>query len=132
MINEAKQAKGLTGQVVVDLHPDRPDYRGLALGDQIVSLQADPRFEELEEAGALVDKNQDAHAVLDNLFLVSGYIPRTTKYERGLRNAMRFDNDDKDWVSDESIADERFLACNIKGLVHLSLILSPYPFPISL
>lgn len=132
MINEAKQAKGLTGQVVVDLHPDRPDYRGLALGDQIVSLQADPRFEELEEAGALVDKNQDAHAVLDNLFLVSGYIPRTTKYEQGLRNAMRFDSDDKDWVSDESIADERFLACNIKGLVHLSLILSPYPFPISL
>lgn len=115
MINDAKQARGLSDKVVVDLHPDRPDYRGLALGDKIISLQADPKFEELEEAGALVDKNQDTHAVLDDLFLISGHIPRTTKYEQGLKNAMRFDIEEKDWVSDESIADERFLACKLKG-----------------
>ena len=116
MINDAKQAKGLPGKVVVDLHPDRPDYRGMAIGNKIISLQADPSFEELEKAGAVVDKNHETHTVLDCLFLVSGHIPRATKYEQGLKNAMRFDAEENDWFSDETICDERFLACNLKGM----------------
>ena len=116
MINDAKQAKGFLGKVGVDLHPDRPDYRGLAIGNKIISLQADPSFEELEKAGAIVDKNYETHIVLDDLFLVSGHIPRTTTYEQGLKNALRFDIEENDWFSDESISDERFLACKLKGM----------------
>lgn len=117
MIREAKEEKGLSDTgVVVDLHPSRPDYRGLGIGDNIISLQADPTFEEIGNAGATIDKHSEAHTVLDDMFLISGEIPRVTPYEHGLKNAMRFDKDDGEWFSDEMIADERFLMCNLKGM----------------
>ena len=115
MIKEAKQAQGLSDELVVDVHPDRPVYRGIALPEIVISLEADPTFEELSGAGAVVDKQSEAHTVLDDMFLISGEIPRVTPYETGLRNAIRFDPEEKDWYSDEVIADERFLACNLKG-----------------
>lgn len=118
MIKEAKQAQGEPGDLIVDLHPDRPVYRGIApptLPENIISLQADPTFEELSSAGAVVDKHDESHTVLDDMFLISGEIPRVTPYETGLRNAVRFDPEEKEWISDELIADERFLVCNLKG-----------------
>ena len=116
MINDAKRAQVLSNNLVLDLHPDRPDYRGLAIGHKIISLQADPSFDELEAAGGTVDKQDNTHTVLDDFFLVSGEIPRRTSYEHGLKHAMRFDHEENDWFSDEVIADERFLMCNLKGL----------------
>lgn len=115
MIQEAKQAAGRTDQVVVDLHPDRPVYRGMASPERIVSIEADPTFEELTAAGAIVEKSDEPHTVLDDMFLVSGEIPRVTKYEQGLKGSVRWDPEAKDWSSDEAIADERLLACNLKG-----------------
>lgn len=117
MIAEAKNAKGHTDKVAVDLHPDRPDYRGFALGPNIVSFQADPTFEELEAAGGAIQKHDEAHTVLDNFFLISGEIPRQTAYENGIKGGMRFDKEEKDWFSDELISDERFLVCNLKGMI---------------
>ncbi|PKY07938.1 metallo-beta-lactamase superfamily protein [Aspergillus campestris IBT 28561] len=114
MIKDAKKAKGQTDKVVVDLQPDRPDYRGGRIGETIFSFQADPTFEELEAAGGKVEKHADAHTVLDDFFLISGKIPRRTPYENGLRSGMRFDREENEWVSDELIADERFLMCNLK------------------
>lgn len=118
MINEAKAASGLSKDLILDLHPDRPDFRGFAIGDNIISLQADPSFEELEAAGATVHKNKNAHTVLDDFFLISGEIPRRTPYETGLKNGMRFEKGDNEWVSDEAVADERFIMCNIKGILY--------------
>lgn len=117
MIKEAKASRGLSkkNSLTVDLHPDRPDYRGFAIGEKLISLEADPAFEEMEAAGALVDKRDEAHTVLDDFFLISGVIPRVTPYENGLKGAMRFDRSEGDWISDEAIADERFLMCNLKG-----------------
>ncbi|KAH3013836.1 hypothetical protein KXV73_005032 [Aspergillus fumigatus] len=115
LINEAKQGKGLAGRLSVDLHPSRPDYRGMAIGQKLISLQADPTFEEIEAAGAVVDKHDEAHTILDDFFLVSGEIPRQTAYENGLKGGMRFTHEDNDWFSDELIADERFLMW--KGIV---------------
>lgn len=115
MITDAKKAQGRSDDLVVDVHPDRPTYRGLALPQNIISLEADPSFEEIVEAGAVLEKRDDAHTVLDDMFLISGEIPRKTAYETGLKNAVRFDPDEKDWFSDEIIADERLLACNLKG-----------------
>ncbi|KAJ5780382.1 hypothetical protein N7457_005542 [Penicillium paradoxum] len=115
MINDAKRAEGCSDDLVVDLHPDRPVYRGIALHDHIISLEADPTFEEIEGAGAVVDKQSEPHTVLDDFFLVSGEIPRVTPYETGLKNSVRYDPDENDWFSDEAIVDERSLICNLKG-----------------
>lgn len=118
MIKDAKQVQGKPDSLVVDLHPDRPTYRGIALPNSsghIISLEADPTFEEMSNAGAVVDKWSESHTVLDDMFLISGEIPRVTHYETGLKNAVRFDPEENDWFSDELIADERFLTCNLKG-----------------
>ncbi|KAL6242240.1 hypothetical protein RBB50_010788 [Rhinocladiella similis] len=101
--------------VVVDLHPDRPHYRGFLGPAGPVSLEADPTFAEIEAAGATVVKNDKPHAVLDDMFLVSGEIPRVTSYEVGFKRGMRFNQDTSSWESDELILDERFLMCNVKG-----------------
>jgi 7,8-dihydropterin-6-yl-methyl-4-(beta-D-ribofuranosyl)aminobenzene 5'-phosphate synthase len=80
----------------------------------LVSLQADPSFSEIEAAGGKVEKNADAHTLLENMFLVSGEIPRQTSYERGLRMGMRF-MEGKGWTEDTLMKDERFVMCNLKG-----------------
>jgi 7,8-dihydropterin-6-yl-methyl-4-(beta-D-ribofuranosyl)aminobenzene 5'-phosphate synthase len=109
MVNEAK---GTTG-IPVDLHPNRPTYRGFMGPFGPVSLESDPTFEEIEAAGGKVVKNDQPHAILDGTFLVSGEIPRVTPYEIGLQRGLRFE--EGQWVSDELIRDERFLMCNVKG-----------------
>ncbi|EEH19705.2 hypothetical protein PABG_01964 [Paracoccidioides brasiliensis Pb03] len=116
MIKEAKKGKGLSNEdLVVDVHPSRPDYRGFRTGAESVSLQADPTFQEIENAGAKIEKHRTAHTVLDDMFLISGEIPRVTEYETGLKYGMRFSKAKGEWESDELISDERFLACNVKG-----------------
>lgn len=113
MINKAK------GQgeppVVTDLHPDRPYFRGMRTEMGPISMEADPTFDELVEAGAVLDKNGSNHTVLDNTFLVSGEIPRTTGYETGVRGGVRFDEVTGTWFNDELIKDERLVMCNLKG-----------------
>ncbi|KAJ5111006.1 hypothetical protein N7532_001541 [Penicillium argentinense] len=110
MIKEARSEN-----LVVDVHPDRPVYRGISLPEHIISLQADPTFEEIQTSGATLIKDENPKTILDDFFLVSGEIPRVTPYETGLKNAVRYDPEEKDWFSDEVIADERFLMCNLKG-----------------
>ncbi|KIX00109.1 uncharacterized protein Z518_10246 [Rhinocladiella mackenziei CBS 650.93] len=113
MINEAKS---ISGGLPVDLHPNRPTYRGFqGPTGVIVSLERDPTFEEIEAAGAAVLQNDQAHTILDDMFLVSGEIPRVTPYETGFRRGMKFNERTGAWESDELILDERFLMCNIKG-----------------
>ena len=111
MINEAK---GTTG-IPVDLHPNRPAYRGFQGPFGPVSLERDPTFEEIEGAGGKVLKNDQSHAILEDMFVVSGEIPRVTPYEKGFQRGMRFNEETGSWESDEMIADERFLMCNVKG-----------------
>lgn len=116
MIKEAKERNGQSNHdLIVDLHPDRPDYRGFSMGDKIISLEADPTFDEITAAGATVQKHDKAHTVLDDMFLISGQIRRQTPYETGLHSAVRYVKEDNEWVSDEKIEDERLLACHVKG-----------------
>ncbi|KAF2707409.1 hypothetical protein K504DRAFT_411605 [Pleomassaria siparia CBS 279.74] len=107
------------GPLVVDLHPSRPDYRGFVTPLGTVSLEADPTFAEIEEAGGTTEKHLEAHEVLDSYFLISGEIPRVVEYEKGVRAGMRYEMEKGKWVSDELILDERFVVCHIKdkGLV---------------
>ncbi|XDG02909.1 hypothetical protein ABKA04_002524 [Annulohypoxylon sp. FPYF3050] len=116
MIEQAKAKKAAAGQqekVVVDLHPNRPEYRGIK-AHEIISLEADPTFAEIEEAGAEMFKSGEAHTVLDDTFLVSGEIPRRTEYEGGIRGGVRFSTEGG-WETDELIMDERLVMCNLKG-----------------
>jgi hypothetical protein len=106
MITEAKGPG--SEPVIVDRHPARPDYRGFMAGPNPISMQADPAFSEIEAAGGKIEKNADTHTVLDDMFLISGMIPRVTSYEKGLSNGIRFENEKGIWVKDEEIADERF------------------------
>ncbi|KAI1503904.1 Metallo-hydrolase/oxidoreductase [Biscogniauxia marginata] len=115
MIEAAKQSRPGTRaeKVVVDLHPDRPDFRGV-MAREPISLEPDPTFAEVEEAGAVVFKSGEAHTVLEDTFLVSGSIPRHTPYETGISGGIRL-NSEGEWVQDELIMDERFVMCNLKG-----------------
>jgi 7,8-dihydropterin-6-yl-methyl-4-(beta-D-ribofuranosyl)aminobenzene 5'-phosphate synthase len=80
MIRDAQEQDPTTpGGLIVDLHPERPDYRGFQFpGQEPVSLQAVPTFAEIEAAGAKIEKSSKPHTVLDNMFLISGEIPRVT------------------------------------------------------
>jgi 7,8-dihydropterin-6-yl-methyl-4-(beta-D-ribofuranosyl)aminobenzene 5'-phosphate synthase len=117
LINEAKSSSSLAEKKVeVDLHPSRPDYRGMQPpGMGVISMEADPTFSEIEANGAAVRKSDKPHTVLDNFFLVSGEIPRVTPYERGLRFGMRYSASTDAWTEDTEIKDERFLMCKLKG-----------------
>lgn len=119
MINDAKknETKGTpaANPVQVDLHPARPDFRGMQPpGMEIFSMEADPTFAEIEAHGGVVKKNDQPHTVLDSFFMVSGEIPRVTEYEHGLKFGVRYHADQDKWTEDTLIADERFLMCKIK------------------
>ncbi|TVY85347.1 Granaticin polyketide synthase putative ketoacyl reductase [Lachnellula suecica] len=116
MISEAKKSSATAAApVIVDLHPNRPEYRGFTIGNNPVSFSTDPTFAEIERAGGVVSKNSAAHTVLDNMFLISGFIPASAPYEKGLKGGIRIQDTNKGWEKDEEMADERFLMCNVKG-----------------
>lgn len=112
MINAAK---GPGSSVVADLHPDRPEMRGMMPGLEPVPWESDPTFSEFSEAGAQVSKNESTHTVLDDMFLISGEIPRHTPYENGLPAGIAWNGADGAWEKDTLIKDERFVMCNLKG-----------------
>ncbi|KAK9711278.1 hypothetical protein K7432_007945 [Basidiobolus ranarum] len=115
LLSVAQKCAEAENQVNIDLHPDRPDGRGTKLGqDQYVAWTADPTFEALEITGAKLTKSSQIHTICDDMFLVSGEIPRLTSYELGVPSHVRWFEDDNQWQPDPLIMDERFLAVNIK------------------
>jgi 7,8-dihydropterin-6-yl-methyl-4-(beta-D-ribofuranosyl)aminobenzene 5'-phosphate synthase len=99
--------------LVVDVHPDRPDQRGILSPLEIFAmLPPEPTIEAIEAAGGQVVAHGDVHLV-EGLFLSSGDIPRHTSYETGLPGHHT-------WVGDQvtldpEIRDERFLAAAVRG-----------------
>lgn len=99
--------------LLVDMHPDRPDERGILTPLGIFAmLPPEPTFAAIEAAGGHVITHSDPHAVAE-LFLASGAIPRRTDYETGLDGHHT-------WVGehvslDVEIRDERFLAASVRG-----------------
>jgi 7,8-dihydropterin-6-yl-methyl-4-(beta-D-ribofuranosyl)aminobenzene 5'-phosphate synthase len=68
----------------------------------------------LENQGALVVHSREAQLILDDLFYVSGEIPRVTAFETGLPGHYRRSGDGLDWEADPLLMDERFVAVNVK------------------
>jgi 7,8-dihydropterin-6-yl-methyl-4-(beta-D-ribofuranosyl)aminobenzene 5'-phosphate synthase len=128
MITAAKSLRPVTSVTDVDLHPDRPDYRGMSFGGKTISMQADPQFTEIEKAGGRVKCLREGHGVLEDFFHVSGYIPNTALYEKGLKYGVRFLETTGKWETDEEIEDERFLMCNLKGILNYDQCLTILTF----
>lgn len=69
-------------------------------------MEADPTFDEIEASGGKVEKNDRPDSILNDIFLMSGEIPRTTAYEVGLLRGIRFDESKGSWEADTLIKDD--------------------------
>lgn len=80
-----------------------------------------PSVDELQKKGANVICSDEAQLLLDNLFYLSGEIPRVTHYEKGFPGHIR-QLPNGEWQDDQWIMDERFLVVHVrdKGLVIFS------------
>lgn len=112
-ISKARRAAGLDGPVVVDLHPDRPDQRGVrSPSGTVVMLPEEPSLASLAEAGGTVELHDEAHLFGGGFFLGSGAIERRTSYEAGLVGHITFRGDSGE--ADPMIMDERFVAAEVR------------------
>ena len=111
-IAEARRKVGLP-PLVVDVHPDRPDQRGILTPfDVFAMLPPEPTIDAIEAAGARVVTHAELHDVAA-LFLASGEIPRQTSYETGLAGHHSWRGTEV--TLDPEIHDERFLAATVRG-----------------
>jgi 7,8-dihydropterin-6-yl-methyl-4-(beta-D-ribofuranosyl)aminobenzene 5'-phosphate synthase len=108
-------ARGRAGRtpLVVDVHPDRPDQRGILTPLGIFAmLPPEPTLDAIEAAGGRVVVHAEVHEVAD-LFIASGDIARQTGYESGLAGHHSWRG--AHVTLDPEIRDERFLAANVRG-----------------
>lgn len=102
-------------EVPVYMHPDMYRTRATRTPDGSMHLFDDvPSAATLERYGARVFHAKGAQLILEDLFFVSGEIPRVTKFETGLPNHYRRTEDNSGWEADPLIADERFVAVGVK------------------
>ena len=104
-------------------HPGMFRSRGVRLPNGTVRPMDDiPSVDDLTRFGADVVLTTEPQSILDDMFFVSGEIPRVTAYERGYPGQVRLTDDGKTWEPDELLMDERFLALNVagKGLIVFS------------
>ncbi len=113
-ITAARRSVGSTAPVIVDVHPDRPDRRGILLpSGTMIMLPDEPTFGEIEAAGGRIEKHDEAHTLCNGFFSGSGRIDRVTEYETGLAGHHSFRGETA--VHDPLILDERFLAADVRG-----------------
>ena len=104
-------------------HPGMFHSRAVKLPNGTLRRMEDvPSVKDLTAFGAEVLVTTEPQALLDDMFFVSGEIPRVTPYERGYPGQVRLTGGGQSWEPDELLMDERFLAVNVadKGLVVLS------------
>ena len=112
-IAHARSAAGLS-LPLVDLHPDRPDQRGvLAPSGVMLMLPEEPTFDDMRQAGGEVVIRGEPHPLCDGFFFGSGAIERVTEYETGLVGHHSFHG--AKGAADPLIMDERFVAACVKG-----------------
>jgi 7,8-dihydropterin-6-yl-methyl-4-(beta-D-ribofuranosyl)aminobenzene 5'-phosphate synthase len=91
--------------------------RGLKVRGKIHPMKPpNPIGQDFIDMGAQVEFHKHAH-VVEDCFYVSGDIPRRNAFEIGLPGHFRQIDSKygKQWVPDEEIRDERYVACKIKG-----------------
>lgn len=106
--------------VPVHVNPDMFVSRATKnLSERIIPFENIPSVDELTGHGAEVVNDGRVRLLLDDMFYLSGEIPRVTPYEKGLPGHMKRTADDRDWEPDPLIMDERFLAVDVedKGVI---------------
>ncbi len=112
-IGKARTAAG-RAPPVVDLHPSRPDQRGILLPSGVmIMLPLEPTFDAIAEAGGEIAERADPHPLCGGFFFGSGAIDRITDYETGLVGHHSFYGDQG--AADPLIMDERFVAACVRG-----------------
>jgi 7,8-dihydropterin-6-yl-methyl-4-(beta-D-ribofuranosyl)aminobenzene 5'-phosphate synthase len=78
-----------------------------------------PSVAALADAGACVVNAPEPRLVLDDLFYLSGEIPRVTSYERGMPRHVKRSADGGAWEPDPLLLDERYVAARVrdKGVI---------------
>jgi 7,8-dihydropterin-6-yl-methyl-4-(beta-D-ribofuranosyl)aminobenzene 5'-phosphate synthase len=96
------------------LHPGMFAERGQRQPDGgVLPTAILPQPQDFADAGARPVVTDRPQLLLDDMFYVSGEIPRVTTYETGLVNQVRRTGDGM-WEPDPLIMDERFLAVAVK------------------
>lgn len=112
-VSAARAAAGLA-RPTVDVHPNRPDQRGILLPNGLmILLPREPTFDMLATAGAEVISSAVPHAMCADFFFGSGAIDRVTDYETGLVGHHTFRGETGE--PDPLIMDERFVAACVRG-----------------
>jgi len=117
------QAANGARKVPLYLHPGMFHERGQKQPDGgVLPMDNVPAPREWERFGAEPVVGDAARTCLDDLFFISGEIPRVTGYETGLATQVRRVAPDASWEPDPLLMDERFLAVHVKdkGLVVFS------------
>ena len=97
------------------MHPGMYATRAMRGADGSVRVFDDvPTAAELEGHGARVVHSQEAQAVMNDLFYISGEIARVTPFERGMPGQVRRTADGAAWEPDPLLMDERFVAVHVK------------------
>ena len=102
--------------VPTHMHPDMYRTRAMRAPDGTMRPFADlPSAEQLARYGAEVVHATQPQSLLDDLFFVSGEIPRVTAFETGLQGQYRRTEDGQGWEPDPLLVDERYVAVAVKG-----------------
>ncbi len=102
-------------RVPVHVNPEMFSHRGERLDSGDIYPNEDiPSIEALERAGGQVKNDPESRLLLDDMFYLSGEIPRMTSYEKGIPVQVRRNADDTDWEPDPWVMDERYLAINLR------------------
>jgi 7,8-dihydropterin-6-yl-methyl-4-(beta-D-ribofuranosyl)aminobenzene 5'-phosphate synthase len=102
------------------MHPGM--YRTRAVkeaGGSMSRFEDVPKPERLAQHGAAVVHATQPLLALEDVFYVSGEIPRRTSFEQGMPAQYRLADNGVDWEPDPLIVDERYVAVSVrdKGLV---------------
>jgi len=119
MIRAANGAR----DVPLYLHPGMFDELGMRQSDgAVLPMERVPTPDQWHALGAEPIVTDAALTCLDDLFYVSGEIPRITGYEKGLANQVSRAAENAPWRPDTLMMNERFLAVHVrdKGLVVFS------------
>lgn len=102
--------------VPTHMHPGMYRTRAMRAPDGAMRPFADvPSAERLAQYGAEVVHATQPQLLLDDLFFVSGEIPRVTAFETGLQGQYRRTDDGQGWEPDPLLVDERYVAVAVKG-----------------
>lgn len=115
------KSKNKDKAVIFHLNPGMFYQRATTHDGEVCPFKKIPSIDELKQKGASVVCSDEARLLFDNLFYLSGEIPRVTSYEKGFPGHVR-QLPNGEWQDDQWIMDERFLVVNVrdKGLVVFS------------